>query len=162
MLVDARIVLNYHDSKEQLIKYIGVDKDRYDRFDFETLMYNKYNARKLKSRDELKKKYINLCGSISDLESNIQAYSEGYIKSENYDIYLIDDKDVISKYFFRNGHKKCPFSEVYVEYDENNNIISSYFRGDYSHIHIEYNYFVDVKERVDPMIIDNWIKVRKK
>lgn len=162
MLVDARKVLNYHDCKDQLVKYIGEDKERYDRFDFEKLMYKKYKAKKLKSREELKDYYLNLCGSTSDLDSDIKSYSEGSIISENYDSYLIENKEVISKYFFRNGPKKIPFAEVYVEYDGNNNIISCYFRGDYSHIRIEYNYFLDIKDRTAPVVIENWIKVKGK
>jgi hypothetical protein len=144
-----------------LIKYIGKDKERYDRLDFEQLMLNKYCAKKLSSRNELKEYYIKTIGGISDLERDIKSFSEGNINSELYDIYLIEDSKIIDTYFFTNGRKKSTFAEIYVEYDNQNNIISSYFRSDYSHIYIEINYFFAEKDRRPPMIIRNWIKPNK-
>lgn len=162
MLVDARDVIGYLDSKEQLVKYIGKYKQRYNRFDFEQLMYNKYHAKKLTSRNELKAYYIRTVGSISDLERDIYSFSEGNIKSEKYEIYLIEDNSVIDEYFYTNGRKKNTFAEIYIEYDDQDNIISTYFRSDYSHIYMEINYFLDEKDRRPPMVTRNWIKPNKR
>lgn len=64
--------------------------------------------KKISSKNELKEYYLKYCGSISDLKNAIYSYTEGNVNGEIYNIFLIEDKNVIANYFYRNGSKKVP------------------------------------------------------
>lgn len=150
MLIKAGELFKY-DIKKEIGKYVGTVKDRYDRFDFEKLMLKKYNAIKLSSKEEVKQYYLKHLGKILDQDDDIYTYSEENITSEHYDVYIIEDESILDQYFVcQSNGKKETFFEQYIEYDDDNNVVSAYCRGDFNPIFLEIQYFFE-KQRRAPM-----------
>lgn len=112
-------------------------------------MLKKYKVIKLSNKEEVKHYYLKHLNKILDQDDDIHLYSEEKISSDNYDVYIIEDKEILDQYFIcESGGKKESFFEQYVEYDNNNNVISAYCRGDFNPIFLEIQYFFEKQKKV--------------
>lgn len=146
--MEAKKYFKYHQVNDQLAKYIGVKKNKYNRSDFEKLLTNKYKAIKLKEISELNRYVIPYIeyGEPDFDKKSISDLTNEEIESLNYDIYFINNKEVIDNYYVskRSGYKIL-FDYVIIEHDYNDDIINFYSFRNASHLNAEIDYFIEKK-----------------